>query len=158
MKCRNCGKKNLDNIQAVRAHLRFCPNRPDRRDDREPVEHGMRRQREPDKASHPDRRRELSSDKGWPPVPYEAIPLVDNPGAAELEDVALNLGIRPRVARTVSNYLSYNVDLDDPLWVWRELEGWPELSPAERHRWLRTWCSLRGIDLKLWHLTAMGWG
>ena len=130
MRCRNCGKKNLANIQSIRAHLRFCPSRPDSQE------------------SDSETSGLSVAEKEWPPVPYTAIDLVD--GAAKLEQVGLNLGIGPRAARVVSNYLSYCADLDDVWSMWEHMQHCSELRDPEKLRWLHTWCSKTGIDAEDW--------
>ena len=129
MKCRNCGRRNLANIQSIRAHLRFCPSRRQKSDSETSV---------------------LSvTEKEWPPVPYTAIDLVDE-RAALLEEVALPLGIRPRAARVVSNYLAYNANLDDIWSLWDYMQDCSELRDSEKLRWLHTWCSISGIVAEDW--------
>lgn len=136
MKCRNCGRRNLANIQAVRAHLRFCPNRPDSQ------EGGSE-----DPTS--------SVDKEWPTVPYTAIDLVDE-RAALLESVALPLGIRPWAARVVSNYLAYNADTDDVWSLWHYLQHCTEVRRPQKVRWLHTFCSKTGIAAEDWKEEVLG--
>ena len=125
------------NIQAVRAHLRFCPSRPD------PQEGDS----EAPGPSVPD--------KDWPPVPYTAIDLVDE-RAGLLESVALPLGIRPWAARVVSNYLAYNADLDDVWSLWHYLQHCTELRRPEKVRWLHTFCWKTGIAAEDWKEEVSG--
>ncbi len=144
MKCRNCGKRGLGNIQAVRAHLRFCPKRFESRDVSPARQEAGGTRAAPEEIK-------------WPPQPYTSIPLSDMPGVEELEQTALGIGLPPRAVRVTANYLSYLCDLDDPLSIWYEMQNCPELSPGHRRMWLRMWCAVRGIPLEHWQLDYMGW-
>ena len=150
MKCFNCKKRGLANIQAIRAHLRFCPNRPDRPQDDEEI----RDTRRAGGATHSS-----PSTRRAPEVPaYEDIPSVDIPGVAELERAGIEIiGIDPRSARICANYLGGVTRLDDPLSMWTAMLWCPELSPGERRRWLRYWCAIREMPLNPWQEAAMGW-
>ena len=141
MKCRNCGKKGLANIQAIRAHLRFCPSRPDSQ--QENVEHPEAERRG---------RRGTSSIVRYQDIPVPAVPWV-----SELESTGIDIGVPPRVARTTANYLAMNFTLDDPLSMWNLMRDCPELAPARGRQWLRTWCTIRGIRLEPWQELEMGW-
>ena len=135
MKCRNCGRRNLANLQSIRAHLRFCPSRSQESDS--------------------DTSGLAVAEIEWPPIPYTAIDLVDE-RAALLEEVALPLGIRPRAARVVSNYLAYNADLDNIWSLWWYVQHCSELRDPEKLRWLHTWCSKSGIDAEDWKEEVLG--
>ena len=78
-----------------------------------------------------------------------AIDLVDE-RAALLEQVALPLGIRPRAARVVSNYIALNSNLDDIWSLWDYMQDCSELRDSEKLRWLHTWSSISGIDAEDW--------
>ncbi len=146
MECRNCGKKRLRNLQSLRAHLRWCPERPGQ-EDRPKV-------RESAKSSekHSNGIAPLSDSHQ---APYTSIPLDTNPVAGELEQVALRIGVPPLGARITSNYLIYVANLDDPLSMWDEMQHCPEVSPACRRRWIHMWCSTRGIPLAPWQKEVM---
>ena len=146
MKCRNCGKSGLRNLQALRAHLRWCPERQTNSNPSHEMGQKPRTTRPP-----------RSSVRPYPREQNHFIPLADMPGAEELEEVGLSIGVPPKAARVTANYLSYITNLEDPLGMWREMQCCPEVAPRLRRMWLRTWCSTRGIPLAPWQIIAMGW-
>lgn len=146
MICDNCGKTGLRNRQAIRAHLRWCPERPNNNN---PSGEWIQR---------PSPTRPLrSSDRLNPRGRNQFIPLADIPGAEDLENVGLSIGVPAKAARITTNYLSHLCNLEDPLGMWREMEYCPEVAPSLRKMWLRTWCTTRGILLAQWQLVAMEW-
>ena len=142
MECRHCGKKGLANIQAIRAHLRFCPNRPEKDDGQQ----------------EPHQGKPTYQGEKHPRADLGQVPQGPITWAAEFEIVGVNLGIHPRTARIVVNYLGYVCDPDDPLSLWRELADCKEIRFSLRCRWVRTWCNLGGVPLAPWQEVAMGWG
>ena len=146
MICNNCGKTGLRNLQAIRAHLRWCAERPNKIN---PSGEGIQRPG-PNRPPGPSVRLNSRGRNHF-------IPLVDSAGAEELEKVGLSIGVPARAARITTNYLSYLCNLEDPLGMWREMEYCPEVAPSRRKMWLRTWCTTRGIPLARWQLVAMGW-
>ena len=143
MECRNCGKKRLKNLQAIRAHLRFCPNRdPETPTDTRAGTNGSKR---------------LSADARRLLVPYTAIPLLEGPGIANLEETALAIGIPSRAARIAANYVAANGDLNDALSMWDLLRDCYEIEPGEKRKLLLTWSNTRGVPLQDWQIDQMGW-
>jgi len=141
MECRNCGKKRLKNLQAIRAHLRFCPNRNEPPTDTRAGTNGSKR---------------LSADARRLLVPFTAIPLLDGPGIAHLEETALAIGIPSRAARIAANYVGTNGNLDDATSIWNLLQECIEIRPGARRQLLRTWCGARGVaPLEEWQMDEM---
>lgn len=141
MECRNCGKKRLKNLQAIRGHLRFCPDR---------YSEGATDARTGASAS-----RGLSSAARQLFVPYTAIPLLEGPGIAHLEETALAIGIPSRAARVAANYVGFNGNLDDAMSMWNLLQECIEIGPGAMRQLLRSWCGARGIPLEEWQMDEM---
>jgi len=147
MECRNCGRKRLANKQALRAHLRWCPDRPTKRAADVRVENRGYKQ--------------LRSEAPQLFVPDTSIPLLDAPGISDFEKTALFIGIPSRAARVTANYVGFNGNLENPNSIWGLLQDCDEIDLRARRRLLRTWCSTNGIPLEESQMEKMqrkSWG
>ena len=105
MRCHNCGKKSLANKQALRAHLRFCPRRPNKA---EAVKGGAQPARARTRTSRLETSAVASSDED------DEVPLI--PDALAFFQAGLEVGTSPqRGFRIAANYVILTANIDDPL-------------------------------------------
>lgn len=85
---------------------------------------------------------------GLLPSPFVAVdPSTLESPRDQLEAVAVQLGIAPRPAAAMANYLSQSYDLANPESLWSGLMEVPEVNPSLRKRFWRTWVSFLGIPV-----------
>lgn len=148
MKCKHCGKRGLGNIQAVRAHLRFCPSRPGHQEKqpRSPQEQPIGRDPETflfkltDPAPTPANRKR---NRATGPL-AEQVPLAENyPLVKEFYEAITAIGIPDRNARIVSNTLGLMDVFGDADRLWAELKECAYLlSERERAMIFRYWLAV----------------
>jgi len=108
-----------------------------------------------DTGSATDGSKRVSADARKLLVPYTAIPLLEGPGIAHLEETALAIGVPSRAARIVSNYVGFNGNLNDAMSMWNLLQECREIGPGARLQLVRSWCGARGVPLEQWQMDEM---
>ncbi len=93
----------------------------------------------------PEKSSTRTRDPQEPPAQVDVAALEDP--ADQMEAIARQLAIPPKMARAIATFVTKSFDFDNPEQVWNALKEVAELGPSQRKRLWRTWTSWRGAEL-----------